>query len=218
MAIRVVCPFCGEIHNVRDEYAGMQGRCAKCREIFDIPSCDPIESELSKLAADKKKGPPATERQKEYAKKLGIAFSEDIDRQSISRLIDDAQQKRDEERWARLSALQDKESEEYKRTRAEIESQMIAEDPPLSKSTIEQVVKTFEDRQIPAILITMNAKDIDKIYDEDLNLQANMNFTDSYLTQEDVYHRISLLALQVNPSFRTAIETIVDEDDEDGDY
>ncbi len=43
MSIRVQCGGCGSVMNVRDEYAGTERRCPKCKGKFVVPAASPAE-------------------------------------------------------------------------------------------------------------------------------------------------------------------------------
>lgn len=104
--------------------------------------------------------PPATEKQRAYAQKLGIPFEDDVDRRTISELIDAALAKQDDERYRRLDELQDRESEARAKLREEIIAELDGDDPRLSLATPAQIVESLGCRDVGAVLITFNPDDI----------------------------------------------------------
>ena len=91
----------------------------------------------------KKVAPLATERQREYARELGIDFPENISRREISDLIDQAVAKRDEERFRRLDELERREA-------------AIADSLSLAHASTSQMIEALENRGTLAILITLD--------------------------------------------------------------
>ena len=79
----ITCKTCG---------ANLTSAASKC------PECgQPSEMHATMVAQRASNVPLATDRQKEFARSLGIEFSADIDRQQISKLIAIATKKRDDE-------------------------------------------------------------------------------------------------------------------------
>jgi hypothetical protein len=97
----------------------------------------------------------ATERQKEYARSLGIDFNERITRAEISKLIDDAEKAQIEKRYQVLDDLEQRESEAWEKMRAQVLAEIDPEDCPLSKADTSQIVESLSKRRLAAILITI---------------------------------------------------------------
>ena len=110
---------------VKEEHAGKRAKCPKCGELIQIPK--------------RGKKAPAAERQKEYARQLGIEFDEDIDRREIRSLIDAAINKQDGEHYKRLEELLNKESAAYRELREKILAEI--EEGLLSKATAAQRIR-----------------------------------------------------------------------------
>lgn len=129
MTINFECTSCKSMLKAKPKLAGMSLSCPKCSAPITVPV-----QESSPPAEPVKKAPPATEKQMDYARSLGIDFPEDIDRRSISQLIEmalDAQNQRE-----RQLAEEDE------------------EDPRISVATTEQILDGLAERDIGAILIT----------------------------------------------------------------
>jgi len=171
----VICTNCGTKLKVEARLAGKRGKCPKCHSGIDIPV---PEEQTGKPPAK-----AATEKQKEFAKSLGINFPPDITRRQMSDLIDEALERRDEERFRRLDELSERESEAYAEVREEIFAQLDEEDRRLSKATPEEIIEEFERRDKGAILVTF---DFDERDIEDLTgHEINTCFTGD-LTKENV--------------------------------
>ena len=166
----------------------------------------PTTSETPKLPTKDtpKSAPPATDRQKEYAQSLGIEFNEGIDRKTISKMIDAAVQKQDDERFQRLDELQDRENEAYLKLREEIENELNEEDPRLSKATEKQMMEALGERGTAGILLTFGPKVLEK--PSLVGGSANVYWTSCYLEQEKAYEVLKQtgfnLACEENPEFR----------------
>ena len=119
--------------------------------MLTVPNPAPVEGESHTA---KPEPPPATEKQKDFARELGIEFPGDIDRKEISALIDDALARQDDARFERLNALQEKESQVREELRAEVLAECDEEDPRLSIASEEQILEALADRDLGAILIT----------------------------------------------------------------
>jgi len=54
VAISAQCPHCGELLNVKDEFAGRKGKCPKCQAAFRVPakSAVPVKAAAAVLAPD----------------------------------------------------------------------------------------------------------------------------------------------------------------------
>jgi hypothetical protein len=70
MAIRVQCSGCQRIVKAGDDWAGLSGKCPNCGHILQFPSAD-----------------PPTERQLNYAKKLGIPVTANMSKTDVSEAI-----------------------------------------------------------------------------------------------------------------------------------
>jgi hypothetical protein len=189
MSIAVTCSSCGASFHVKDEFAGKTGGCPKCRAAIQVPIDFPERTNPEPKAVDPrhtqpipkppKKGtvPPATDRQKEYARSLGIEFPENIDRREISKLIEASQDQRQEN----LAKVEEREGEIYKKLRKEIEEAIYKDDKPLSKATPGDMAQALEDRGFAAIVLTFNPRDIGKE-----NAKASIAYGDGNLSEEDM--------------------------------
>ncbi len=160
MSLQFPCPSCGKELRAPDAAAGKVGKCKACGASAVVPSRSGAapESALAALAdpsspKSTKPIPPATERQKEYARDLDVTFPDDINIRDMSTLIDAAKEKEDAERRGELDRLSDKESAAYARIRDEILEEIDADDCRLSTATIEQIIEALEEREIAAILL-----------------------------------------------------------------
>jgi len=147
------CPCCKASLRAKPKLAGRKLSCPKCKADIVVP--DPPVEATSETAATTKTGPPpATEKQKAYATTLGVVFPDDIDIRAMSKLIDDAQLRQDDERFERLNQLQEAESQVREELRAEVLAECDEEDPRLSHATPEQIMEAMGSRDIGAIMIT----------------------------------------------------------------
>jgi len=150
--MKIRCSGCKSFLKVEDSLAGKKGKCPKCGNVFQIPAVAP--------------SPPgagaggATDRQKEYAKSLGIEFPPDITKAEISALISQAVERREGERFHKLDELSDRESEAYQQLRAEVVAEIDETDSLLSKATPSQMVEELGARNKGAILITFDPDDL----------------------------------------------------------
>ncbi len=96
---------CSASPKVPDTLPGKRAKCPKCRAVIEIPVL-PLESAGPS-------GPPATEKQKEYPRSLGIDFPPDITKKEINALISKGVDREDEERFTKLDQLGDRESQAY---------------------------------------------------------------------------------------------------------
>lgn len=119
----------------------------------------------------------ATSRQKEFARELGIEFPDEITRGEISKLIDVALAASDEKRYQRLDELSDRESDAWRKIRAEVLAEVDAEDCRLSKAEPKQIVEALSERGVVAILITMPWDDIEG-FDDLTGVQLRVSFND----------------------------------------
>lgn len=92
--MNIKCSSCKASLKVPDNLAGKRGKCPKCSAVIEIPILPSQFTEPS--------GPPATEKQKEYARSLGIDFPPDITKKEISALISKAADQKDDERFSKL--------------------------------------------------------------------------------------------------------------------
>jgi len=137
----IACPKCNATLHVDEEHVGKQGKCRACGTSFVIPrACDPPPNDVR---VPKRAQLPATDRQKAFARDLGIQFDESIDRNSISKLIAAAQERENTERFEQLELLADRESDAYRQIREEILLEVDKDDPRLSKATSVEIMKTL---------------------------------------------------------------------------
>lgn len=177
----IACGECGAKLNVKAKLAGRTANCPKCGKQIQIPI------DLGSSNKTKPPIPPATDRQKEYAKSLGIDFPPDINRRDISELIDKVVTERDTERYETLEALDKKEGELWEQAKAEVIAEMASDDLPLSKASPEQIVEALDDRGLASLLITIPWDDI--IDFEDLTGVKAQTYLPDSMTVED-FHAI----------------------------
>ncbi len=79
----IKCDNCQTRLKGERRFAGRQAKCPRCGVVIQVPSAPKLVSAAAGI-------PPATVRQKEFARFLGIAFPTDINRREISLLIDEA--------------------------------------------------------------------------------------------------------------------------------
>ena len=199
MPIQVNCPSCRASLNVKDGFAGKSGKCPKCGEIIQVP--EPTPQPASGVAKPKSTGegtpiPPATERQKEYARELGINFDDKINRRGISKLIDQAVKERDEQRLKSLEALQDRESAAYQQIREEVLREINEEDPRLPDATLDQIMTALADRELCAILITFDANKLDD-YLEGAG-SAELSFTKDLMTENNMRDLLGVIGVSIS--------------------
>lgn len=175
--IDVVCGNCGSKLVAKERIAGKTVPCPKCDNPVLVPPIDiPLKPSRTRRA---------TERQKEYAKSLGIDFPADIDRAAISELIDATLDRRDEERYRRLDELQDRESAVREQLRQEILAEVDDEDPRLSKAEPGQVADAFGERGMGTIVVTFDPNEIED-FEHLLGVNFNVSFSSDYMDIEDV--------------------------------
>jgi len=174
--IQITCSACKAVLNAKAELAGKRAKCPKCGASVEIPTPSAPEPE--------KRVRLATERQKEYARSLGIVFREDISRTEISRQIDEAVTKRDDERFARLHELSRRESEARKQMREEVLAELDEEDCRLSRAEPSQMIEALSERGLAAVLITMPWDEIEG-FDNLENVSAQMSCSDG-MTEDDM--------------------------------
>jgi predicted Zn finger-like uncharacterized protein len=156
--MKLQCPQCNASLTVDDAAAGKTGKCPKCGVPIKVPlpeaKPEPTAEPEPQPESEHPWGGRATKRQKEYARDLGIEFQPDISKGHLSRLISEAVEHEQEERFARLDELGNRESEAYEKLRAEALAEIDEEDCRLSVATPEQIVEAFEERDEIAILVT----------------------------------------------------------------
>jgi len=182
MTIELTCGECQAVYHIKEELAGRRGRCTKCGNVLLIPSGDTAQD--TKDTESPGSVPPATDKQKKFAESLGIAFPPDINKKSISKLIDEAIEKRDEARYAKLDEIQHRESQACAAIREEIEAEVDDEDPRLSKASIEDILESLEERDITAILITCPLDEASYVLDSEGTARFSIAFTDDLDEEE----------------------------------
>jgi len=127
----------------------------------------------------------ATERQKEYARALGIVYDDTITRDEISRLIDEAQVAEDAARWQRLNELNDRKSDAWNEMRKAVLAEIDADDCRLSKATPAQMVRVLSDEHdLATVLITMPWSQI-KDFENLRGVESLISFSDA-MSMDDV--------------------------------
>jgi len=174
--IQFICVACNAVLKAKPEMVGKSGTCPECGSPLAVPPPDKPPS--------KSPGPPATERQKEYARALGIEFADNVTRREISELLDRAVAAQVEERYQRLDELSHRESEAWQKMREEVLAEIDAEDCRLSKAEPSKIVETLSDRGFASILITIPWDDIEDFHDL-RGVTGQIEFCDD-MTQDDM--------------------------------
>jgi predicted Zn finger-like uncharacterized protein len=157
MRIAVSCPQCDAKLKVEERLIGKSVKCPKCSHRFTIAApVAPAPTETPKV-------PPATDRQKEYARELGIAFDDSIDRRQISHLIDDAVKRRDEERNTRVLAMEEREKDAWVKMREEVLEELLEDHTLLTEASPNEMIEELTDRGVTAVLITCGDRTLDAI-------------------------------------------------------
>ena len=167
--MRIECAQCSAALKVSDGLAGKRGKCPKCGAVIDIPA--------SRQASGAESVPPATDKQKDYARSLGIEFAPGITKGDMSALISKGVDQRDDERLTKLDQLSNHESKAYKEIRAEILAEIDEEDCRLSKATPSQMVEEMETRDHGAILISFPIDEVD--FENIAGAKFNVSFSDN---------------------------------------
>jgi endogenous inhibitor of DNA gyrase (YacG/DUF329 family) len=141
--IKCKCPNCGVTGMMKRERTSSPIKCPKCNVI-------------GVFSSEEKPVDPATQKQKDFADNLGIAYPDDISKSEISVLIDAALENEQQQ-------MADKESQAYADIKEEI----------LSEIGAEEMLAIFQERNENAIIITFD--DEDDIEDMDIN----MGYTDN---------------------------------------
>ena len=120
---------------------------------------------------------------------MGIEFDDTVSRREISELIDEAVKKQDEERYARLEDLQNRESEAWRKMREEVLKEIDTEDCRLSRADTDDMLEELERRGLEAVLITFGS---DEVVDyEDLSgVQFGVSFSDG-MSESDMRQVVS---------------------------
>ncbi len=207
--IQTTCNACQSKLQAKPDLAGKTVHCPKCGSPVTLPiptgksSENPPTTKLAsenppttKLASVKESDiPPATEKQKDYARKLGITFPEDIDRRTISSLIDQALAAQDDARYQRLDELQNQESKVREELKQEIIAELDANDPRLSTATPAQMVEALENRAMGAVLVTFDP-DVDP--DDLAGVPLNVNYSTETINLEMVKSVVAALFVMTN--------------------
>jgi len=196
--MKVVCGACGVNLKAPDELAGKNAKCPKCGNSVQIPA----------TSAQKRKAPipPATERQKKYARELGIDFPPDINRRDISNLIDAAIEKRDEERYQRLEEMSRRESKAWEEMREAVLKEIDEEDCRLSIARPQQMVDQLADRNSGAILIRFDIDDVDELLRHAKGVQFTVTYADIITASEarSILTAVGLEAAAASEALREA--------------
>ena len=193
MTITFKCDKCEAVVNAKDELAGKRAKCRKCGYVLQIPFDQPVLRPPSD-PKDERHAPVrrATQRQKEYARSLGIEFDPNIDRATISRLIDQAIERRDEERSERLNDLERRE--------------LDAKQEIMSDLQIPDILEELERRGLGAVLITF---DLNSVFDFTLEglsgVKLHIAGSDSMTTEAEMVAVLEVLASQT-PLVRKMLE------------
>ncbi len=189
--IQTTCNTCQSKLKAKLDLAGKTVHCPKCGSAITVPNLAETPSEdppTTKHTPVKKPDiPPATAKQKDYARKLGISFPENVDRRAISSLIDQALAAQDDARYQRLDELQNQESKVREELKQEIITELDANDPRLSIASPAQMIEALENRAMGAILITFDPDvDPDDLTDVPLNVAYSTDTIDMVMVKSVV--------------------------------
>jgi len=188
MTIAFTCTSCNSRLQAKPKLAGKTLACPKCSTQLTVPEQTP---DTPASEAQPKKPPLATEKQKDFARELGVDFPDDVDRKTISEMIDEALAKQDDARYERLNELQDKESAIREELRAEVLAECDEEDARISVATKEQILDGLAQRDIGAILVTFEYGVLSGV-DDLTGEKFELNSTDD-LDEDDLKTIISWL-------------------------
>ncbi len=146
------------------------------------------------MSESRNSGPLATERQKEYARQLGIEFSDQITLAEMSKLIDAAVNRQTEQRYEELGELERREGNAWESMRVEVLAEIDAEDCRLSKAEPEQIVAALAERGLAAILFTFPTDTIYDLGEPGIKIEFSTSFNDG-MTLDDVEKFIKEYAL-----------------------
>jgi hypothetical protein len=193
MTIEFECNSCKSRLRAKPKLAGKTIACPKCNTQLVVPQID-VSEEVEK-GGGAEKLLLATAKQKAYATELGIKFPESVDRKTMSKMIDEALEKRAEERYDRLDALQREESKIRDQLRDEIMAECDEDDPRMSVASTEQILEGLAQRDIGAILITFEYGILSGI--DDLKGETfALNSTDD-IDEKDIKTIISWLGISM---------------------
>ncbi len=220
----VACPQCGVLLKVKERMLGHHARCPSCRSRITVPETglDPNSvdlatvqttelqtadtTELRKLTRRTATGrvPPATDRQKEFARSLNCQFADDISFGEIADLIDAALLKKRERDTAERDAFLTMQARAYDVIRRELLEE-LADDPQVSTASPRQMVDALGQRQLTSVLITLPVE----------NIQALRDFRDAtpeitasrHVTDTDISRILSLVAEQLSAGHVTSTAT-----------
>jgi gamma-glutamylcyclotransferase (GGCT)/AIG2-like uncharacterized protein YtfP len=151
--MNLTCSGCRSKLRVPDALAGKKAKCPKCGAILEVAKAPEPEAEPTAELA--------TERQKEYARSLGVEFPANITKTEMRRLISSAVDRRDEERFRKLDELSDRESRAREEMREQVLAEIDEEDCRLSKATPAQMLEELANRNLGAILISFDMNEVD---------------------------------------------------------
>lgn len=203
MSLRFSCPSCGSAIVGKASHAGKTLPCPKCKSSIIVPAGEEVISPSATATRDPvqaREPVPATQKQRDFATSLGIKFSDDIDKESLSNLIDEAVIKRDDERYDRIAEMEDRESKVRREIRAEVEAQIIAEHDAdfqrLDTATVPQIIESLSSREIGAIIITF---DYDKLngFETLEGIDFSLRHTDD-IDKDDMKKLMLMLGMKLN--------------------
>jgi hypothetical protein len=206
MAIDVHCKHCGKKMRVKDSFAGTKGLCPFCKAEITVPAIaspsnaptrvHPVEPKSDATTPKQSESKPPTEKQLEYARDLGIQIPENVTRQQLSRMIDEAidnapateGQKeflrnlgvkipddiRRQQMSMLLDAALDLKSQVQEEARREIKEYEIAD--LISQASFEQLLEGLKERGKPFFLFTL--EDDEFRYKDNVPIKGDLSWTD----------------------------------------
>lgn len=159
MPIPITCNNCNAKISAKDTLAGKRVKCPKCDSVLQIPLATKANAPSDETPA--KPIPAATERQKEYARALGLEFPADVNVKEISKMIDAAVEKRDDERFRKLDELNARETAAWEKMRQEVLAEIDEDACRLSQATPQQMVDELAGRGRGAVLITFDSAEVE---------------------------------------------------------
>jgi hypothetical protein len=207
MAIEVECEHCQKVLILKDACAGKTGKCPFCKAAITVPDPRPSKpiaidgkeptekqiayaqslgisipqstcrAELSELIEQAKRQLPATEKQKELLRDLGVSFADDIRSSQISMLID---------------ACLDLQGQMESRAPQRHEEQLRQAGMLLDSATDVQLLQELSNRGRLFFAFVMDNDEFR--YQEGLPIEGQFKWTDS-LNEADVKYIITRLAV-----------------------
>ncbi len=182
------CDNCQASLKVKRGIAGRQAKCPQCGIAIQVPAAP----EVAVAAAEIR---PATDRQKKYARSLGVVFSDNITRPQISELIDDAVERQDNEKHKQLGEDERRGNDAWEQVRGHLLGEVSEEDERVSKASgiqLDDACNAWSKRGFVAVLIKVPRDQITDFRNL-VGVDVAISFCDG-MPQEDVAAMIKATA------------------------